>query len=72
LGLPEYEARIAAAGYIAERTDYLRTAEVFVAWASMPEVMYGVSVGPFGIGEVAREVLRAFLSDAFIFVLRVV
>jgi len=45
---------------------------VFVAWASMPEVMYGVTVGPFGIGEVAREALRTFLSDAFIFVLRVV
>ena len=38
----------------------------------MPEVMYGVTVGPFGIGEITREALRTFLSDAFIFVLPVV
>jgi hypothetical protein len=71
-GLAEYQARIAAAGYTAKQTDFIRTGDVFVAWAGMPEVMYGVTVGPFGIGEITREALRTFLSDAFIFVLPVV
>jgi len=69
LGLAEYQAWLASVAYTVEQTDYLRTDDVFVAWPSMPEVMYGVTVGPFGIGEIARETLRAFLSDAFIFVL---
>jgi hypothetical protein len=69
LGLAEYQARLAAAAYAVRQTDYLRAGDVFVAWPSMPEVMYGVTVGPFGIGEIARETLRAFLTDAFIFVL---
>lgn len=68
-GLPEYRALIADAGYSAQRVDRVRTGEVFVAWPSMPEMMYGVTVGPFGIAEIAREDLRTFLSDAFIFVL---
>ena len=68
-GLAEYRSLIAASGYVALQTDQVRTAEVFVAWPSMPDVMYGVTVGPFVIAEIAREDLRTFLSDAFIFVL---
>ena len=68
-GLAEYRTLIGEAGYSAKRVDQVRTGEVFVAWPSMPEVMYGVTVGPFGIAEIAREDLRTFLSDAFIFVL---
>ena len=68
-GLAEYRALIAAGGYSVIQTDQLRVGEAFVVWTSMPEVMYGVSIGPIGIAEIARDDLRTFLTDAFIFVL---
>ena len=68
-GLAEYRALIAAGGYSVIQTDQLRVGEAFVVWPSMPEVMYGVSIGPIGIAEIARDDLRTFLTDAFIFVL---
>jgi len=68
-GLAEYRVQIDAAGYAVDRMDQLRVAEAFVVWPSMPEVMYGVEVGPIGIGEIARDDLRTFLTDAFIFIL---
>lgn len=69
LGLIEYRTRIAAAGYTIAQTDLLRNPDAFVVWDSMPEIMYGVTIGPVGIGEIARDDLRIFLTDAFIFVL---
>jgi beta-1,4-mannosyl-glycoprotein beta-1,4-N-acetylglucosaminyltransferase len=69
LGLIEYHARITAAGYTLAQTDLLRNPDAFVVWDSMPETMYGVTIGAVGIGEIARDDLRIFLTDAFIFVL---
>jgi beta-1,4-mannosyl-glycoprotein beta-1,4-N-acetylglucosaminyltransferase len=68
-GLAEYRAQIASGGYVVEQIDQLRNAEAFVVWPSMPEVMYNVALGPIEVSGVARNDLRTFLTDAFIFVL---